>query len=136
MKLLMIYCSKFAYKTTRKGLESAKTKEEEKEFHDVLVGFIQVEAEDEERASAVETKLVKNLKWGFKKNNAAGIILHSFNHLSESKASPEFSDNFLNSTFERLKNSGYETYQTPFGYFLDLEVRAPGESLARIFKSF
>ncbi len=136
MKLLMVYCTKFAYKTTRKGLENAETKEEEKEFKNVLVGFIQVEAEDEERASAVETKLVKNLKWGFKKNNAEGIILHSFNHLSESKASPEFSKKFLDDAHERLVKSGYNAYQTPFGYFLDLEVKAPGESLARIFKSF
>ncbi len=136
MKLLMVYCSKFAYKTTRKGLENAETKDEEKQFENALVGFIQVEAEDEERASAVETKLVKNLKWGFKKNNASSIILHSFNHLSESKATPEFSEKFLNSAHERLLKSGDEAHQTHFGYFLDSEVKAPGESLARIFKSF
>lgn len=136
MKLLMIYCTRFAYKTTRKGLETAETKEEEKEFNNALVAFIQVEAEDEERSSAVETKLVKNLKWAFKKNNAESIVLHSFNHLSESKAAPDFSRELLNSAHERLVNSGYQAYQTPFGYFLDIDVKAPGESLARIFKSF
>ncbi|NOY60050.1 MAG: hypothetical protein GXO75_14135 [Calditrichaeota bacterium] len=34
----------------------------------------------------------------------------------------------------RLKNSGYETHQTPFGYFLDLDIKAPGHSFARLFK--
>jgi len=134
MKLLMVYCDKFYYKTTRKGLENAETREEEKTYENVLVGFIQVEAEDEERASNVETKLIKNLKWAAKKNETKKIILHSFNHLSESKASPEFSEKLLNGAQQRLINSDYEAFQTPFGYFLDLEVRAPGESLARIFK--
>ena len=28
------------------------------------------------------------------------------------------------------------TYQTPFGYFLDLDLKAPGISQARIFREF
>ena len=35
----------------------------------------------------------------------------------------------------RLQNADYQTAQTPFGYFLDLDMKAPGFSLARIFKS-
>ena len=136
MKLLMIFAEKFAFKTTKKGLENAPTVEEKADFANVLVGFIQVEAEDEENAKGAETKLVKNLKWAAKKNGTNKVILHSFNHLSESKANPEFSQELLSKAFERMKNAGYETYQTPFGYFLDLEVKAPGNSLARIFKSF
>jgi hypothetical protein len=31
-----------------------------------------------------------------------------------------------------LTNGGYSTEQTPFGYFLDLNINAPGFSLARI----
>jgi hypothetical protein len=30
---------------------------------------------------------------------------------------------------KRLQNGGYETAQTPFGYFLDLQIKAPGHSL-------
>jgi hypothetical protein len=37
---------------------------------------------------------------------------------------------------ERLRGSGYEVWQTPFGYFLDLDLQAPGHSTARIFVSF
>jgi len=35
-----------------------------------------------------------------------------------------------------MKNADYECYQTPFGYFLDLDIQAPGVSQARIFKGF
>ncbi len=63
------------------------------------------------------------------------MVLHSFAHLSESKANPNFTKELFNMAETRLKNANYQTAQTPFGYFLDLEVSAPGYSLARIFKS-
>jgi hypothetical protein len=79
--------------------------------------------------------LLKNLKWAAKKNETQQIILHSFAHLSESKATPEFSKALFDKTQQRLENAGYEVAQTPFGYFLDLNVDAPGYSQARMFKS-
>ncbi|NOX18619.1 MAG: hypothetical protein GXO87_10110 [Chlorobi bacterium] len=134
MKLLMIYSDKFAYKTTKKGFEEAEEINEEKEFNNVLVGFIQLEKEDEEKLSSVETKMIKQLKWAARKNETENIILHSFAHLSESKADPSNVKTLFNSAEERLTSSGYTVRQTPFGYFLDLHVDAPGHSLARIFK--
>jgi hypothetical protein len=61
--------------------------------------------------------------------------LHSFAHLSESKAEPKFTQELFNKVEERLKNAGYTVNQTPFGYFLDLHINAPGFSLARVFKA-
>jgi len=89
MKLLMIYADRFAYKTSKKTLEIVEEYEEEKQIEDVLVGFIQVEKEDVEKIDKIETKLIKNLKWAAKKNSTNNIILHSFAHLSLSKAEPE-----------------------------------------------
>jgi len=43
----MIYADRFAYKTSKKTLETVEEYEEEKQIEDVLVGFIQVEKEDE-----------------------------------------------------------------------------------------
>jgi len=136
MKLLMIYSDKFAYKTNIKNLESAKKYEEEKQIENTLVGFIQVEQKDEEDISKVETKMIKNLKWAAKKNETTNIVLHSFAHLSMSKADEGITKELFDRAEQRLKNSGYEVSQTPFGYFLDLDVQAPGKSLARVFKEF
>jgi len=133
MKLLMIYADKFAYKTSKRTLEIVEEYEEEKQIEDVLVGFIQVEKEDEEKIDKVETKLIKNLKWANDTNN---IILHSFAHLSLSKAEPEITKTIFKNAEKRLENAGYKTWQTPFGYFLDLDLKAPGKSLARVFKEF
>ncbi len=109
---------------------------ESKEYENVQTAFIQVEAEDVEKESEVKKKLLKNLKWIAGKNNTKHIILHSFAHLSESKADPEFTKALFDNIDERLTNSGFTVEQTPFGYFLDLHVEAPGFSLARVFKEF
>lgn len=136
MKLLMIYADQFAYKTRNKTLEIVEEYQGNKQIENVLVGFIQVEKEDEEKMDKVETKLIKNLKWAAKKNYTNRIVLHSFAHLSLSKAEPETTQKIFNNAEERLKKANYQTWQTPFGYFLDLDLKAPGKSLARIFKEF
>ena len=138
MKLLMIYTKKFSYTPTKKTLdENFEKHEQSQSFENCIVGFIQVEEEDEEKKTLkVEKNLAKNLKWAARKNDTQRIILHSFAHLSESKASPEYSKEILNLAEERLRNAEYETAQTPFGYFLDLNISAPGFSQARMFKSF
>ncbi|MCD6557388.1 MAG: threonyl-tRNA synthetase editing domain-containing protein [Bacteroidales bacterium] len=137
MKLLMIFAEKFSYTPTIKTIEDAEEHTEGKTFENALIGFIQVEEHDTEKEILkVEKNLVKNLKWGARKNNTNKVVLHSFAHLSESKASPEFTKQVFESAEKRLKNAEYETAQTPFGYFLDLDVKAPGFSQARMFKSF
>ena len=136
MKLLMIYCSNFGYRTNIRNIDSVPDYQESKTIENALVGFIQIEEKDEENLSGIETKLVKNLKWAAKKNSTNTIVLHSFAHLSTSKADETVTMKLFNRAEKRLVSSGYEALQTPFGYFLDLNVQAPGESLARVFKEF
>lgn len=135
MKLLMIYMRSFSYNPALKVLEDVPDCTEGKEFENIQSAFIHVEKEDEENESAVKKKLLKNLKWIAGKNNTKSIILHSFAHLSDSKAEPDFTKSLLDDIDQRLVNSGYDVSQTPFGYFIDLKFDAPGYSLARVFKN-
>ncbi len=134
MKLLMIYMRKFSFNPTIKTLETMPDHIGKKEYENVQAAFIQVEKEDEENKTAIKRKLLKNLKWIAGKNNTKHIILHSFAHLSESRAEPEFTKIIFDDIDERLTSSGFQVEQTPFGYFLDLQIDAPGYSLARVFK--
>jgi hypothetical protein len=136
MKLLMMYTRSFSYLPQVKNLEAFETINEGATFANALLAFIHAEEEDEADMKKVETKLLKNLKWAAKKNETNKVILHSFAHLSESKASAEFTKELFDKVESRMKNADYETFQTPFGYFLDISLDAPGFSLARIFKSF
>ena len=135
MKVLFIYMQEFVARPVTKTLQDFPDVDDELRLEGVQTAFIHVEAEDAEQPASVEKKLLKNLKWAAGKNNTKRVVLHSFAHLSESKADPYFTKELFDRVEERLRNAGYEVWQTPFGYFLDLEVKAPGYSLARIFKS-
>ncbi len=134
MKLLMVYANKISYKPTVKTIDWAEDKNAQETYEDILIAFIQAEEQDMEDIKAAETKLVKNVKWGARKNETRKILLHSFAHLSNSKATPEFTKELLDRAEARLNNAGYEAYQSPFGYFLDISMEWPGKSLARVFK--
>jgi len=132
MKVLVIYCTTFSYTPALKTLSDFEEVTSGKTFSDCIVAFIQVEEEDEEKdVASREKKLVNHLKWTARKNNTSMIVLHSFAHLSASKASVKYTKEL----FDLAENGGFTTEQTPFGYFLDLNVNAPGFSLARIWAS-
>lgn len=136
MKVLVMYVNEFGYQPAIKNLETADEEAVANVYTNSIVAFIQVEADDEAQdVKSREKKLVNHLKWTARKNNCDSIVLHSFAHLSESKASPEFTKAVFDAAQERLENVNYKVAQTPFGYFLDLKIDAPGKSLARIWKS-
>lgn len=133
MKVLVMYVDEFGYKPAQKNLENVEDITEGAKYSDSILAFIQVEESDEEKdVKSREKKLVNHLKWTSRKNNCKSVILHSFAHLSESKASVEFTKELFDLAEKRLQNAEFKTAQTPFGYFLDLEIKAPGFSLARI----
>lgn len=132
----MTFSNKISYSPKVKNLETASDDEKSASFEDILVAFIHAEAQDEDDFKETEKKLVKNLKWGARKNETKRILLHSFAHLSSSKASPEFTKELFDKVEERLKNTEHEVYQSPFGYFLDININMPGYSQARIFREF
>ena len=142
MKVLVFYTKKFAYKTAEQNLSDEEMalfytgdKEivHEEEHTNCITAFIQAEAEDEEKGlKSREKKLANHLKWVARKNNTSSILLHSFAHLSASKASLKFTAELFNAVEERLKNGNYDASQTPFGFFLDLNMEAPGFSMARV----
>jgi len=136
MKLLMVLANKISYTPKIKNLDWVEDKTQTETYENILVAFIQVEKKDMQEPKKAETNLVKNLKWGARKNEVRKILLHSFAHLSDSKATPEFTKELLDKVEKRLNNADYKTYQSPFGYFLDISIDCPGKSLARIFKSF
>ncbi len=136
MRVIFWYMDSFTYYPALKNLPEAEDVEKGAELKDSIVAFIHAEEKDEENASKVETKLIKNIKWLAGKLQCRNIVLHSFAHLSESKSNPEFLKNLFDRAQQRLESSGYKVSQTPFGYFLDIKLSAPGKSLARVYKAF
>ncbi len=141
MKLLMFYVHEWWYKTASKsqmlsGLPDAPDEEREESFQNAAVIFFHAEAEDEEKRAGVTEKFVKNTKWIAGKFGTRKVVLHSFNHLSLSKSSPEFAKTLLSEVVERLERTGYEVMTTPFGYFNEFRMHVAGDSLAKVYKEF
>jgi hypothetical protein len=133
MKVLVIYSSKFSYKTANKNIPDIEDIDCEESYNNCILAFIQIEESDEEKdTKSREKKLVNHIKWTARKNNTKTVVLHSFAHLSESKATLGFTRSVFDDAQKRLQNAGFIAEQTPFGYFLDLKIEAPGFSLARI----
>ena len=131
-----MFVDEFSYFPQQKNLQDTEEVLTGKQFSKAILSFIQVEQTDEENdLKSREKKLVNHLKWVARKNETNSVILHSFAHLSESKASSEFTKELFNEAEKRLLNAGYSVAQTPFGYFLDLNIKAPGVSQARIWAS-
>ena len=135
MRVLFWYCERFAWTPAMKTLENAPDAVPAEQVN-AVVAFIQVEPEDLEDSSSAETKLVKNAKWLARKWQTMKIVFHSFTHLGDRKAGPEEARALLDRAKERLEKVGYETSQTPYGWFNDLDIKAQGHPLARIYKEF
>lgn len=136
MRVVLVHASRVSYSPAQKGLDNPDSSPEGGEFENLVMAFVHVEKEDEEKTSKVVTNLIKNIKWLCGKLGTKRVLLHSFAHLSNNKASPELSREVLKKARERLENVGYEVHKTPFGYFLDLKIEMPGHSLGRIYKEF
>jgi hypothetical protein len=136
MKLLMFYTKEWWYKTASKTLPDAPDVDKEEKVDDALVIFFHCEAEDEDKYDSVVQKFVKNAKWITGKFGTKNIVLHSFNHLSSSKSSPEFARRLLGEVSQRLERTGYAVMTTPFGYFNEFRMHVAGDSLAKVFKEF
>lgn len=132
----MFYAHDWWYKTASKTLPDMPDVEKEESLKDTAVIFFHAEARDEAKRDSVLQKFVKNAKWIAGKFNTKNVVLHSFNHLSSSKSSPEFAKALLDEVIERLERTGYTVMLSPFGYFNEFRIHVAGDSLAKVYKEF
>jgi hypothetical protein len=130
----MFYAPSFWFKPFEKTLEEVPDHHGEKAVENAVIVFYHGEAEDVERRKKVLTKALKNIKWLAGKFGTKTVVLHSFGHLSTSKAPPEFTAKLVAEVVERLTNAAYEVHTTPFGYLNEWKIHVAGESLAKVFK--
>jgi len=136
MKLVLFYAHSFSFKTASKSLPDVPDVDLHESVENAVVIFFHVEAEDEQNRSGVITKFVKNAKWLCGKFNTKNVALHSFNHLSLSKGTPELAKEILDEVILRLERTGYVVTVTPFGYFHEFNIHVAGDSLAKVYKEF
>ncbi len=126
MKMLMFRFERYEY-----GKDGDKYAE-----NSSAVIFTHAEEKDEENLGRTVTKYVKNIKWFIRKWNLNGVILHSFSHLSSSKASYEGACRIIDLAQERLSSVGVKVHKTPYGKVLNFILEMDDTPMARVFKEF
>jgi hypothetical protein len=136
MKLLCFQAKRFRWKTHSKTLPDAPDQNVENEIAEAIVVFLHAELSDqsEEKRSSVLRQTLKHIKWLANKREFKNIVIHSFTHLGGETASPVFAEQFIDSLAQRLRETGYQVWFTPFGYFCEWDLGVYGESLAKVWK--
>lgn len=98
-----------------------------------ILVWIQSEIGDEEKKASVLRKMLKNIRWLIGKAGCSHIILHSFAHIGESKASPEFTDALILELAQRLRDRDFLVHVLPSG-LNEFKMHVKGPSLAKVFK--
>jgi hypothetical protein len=111
-----------------------ESNDEKTSLGESLVVWIHSEETDESNRPSILRKMVKNIRWLAKKVECTSIILHSFAHLDDSKADPDFADALIEEVAERLRVREYEVHIVPFGHFYEFSLHVKGPSLAKVFK--
>jgi hypothetical protein len=135
VRTLFWYCNRFGWNPAVRTLQQAPEAAGSC-LENVVAAFVHVEPDDVVAGSSAETKLVKNTKWLARKWSVHRVALHSFTHLGGAKAPPDEALALLHRAKARLEDAGYDTTITPYGYYNDLIIDAPGHPLARIYKAF
>jgi D-Tyr-tRNAtyr deacylase len=133
MKLLLLYAPDYWLRPFEKNLSEAPEASGEMQIQNAVVALIHAEEKDQADAAGVVTKAIKNIKWLARKFETNHVVLHSFAHLSSSKAEPIFAEQLLQQIAERLRSVGFTVATTPFGYFNEFRVHVAGPSLAKVF---
>lgn len=134
MRLLTFQAKRFWWRTFAKTLDHVEDVAVEEEVRDAVVAFYQVEAADVERRDSVFRQALKHLKWLANKREMRAIVLHSFTHLGGENAPPEFAQALTEELANRLRETGYQVWITPFGYVNEWDLSVYGESLAKVWK--
>jgi len=136
MKLLCFQAKRFRWKTHSKTLPDVADQDIDQEVSDTVVIFLQAEAADGdcERNASVLRQTLKHIKWLANKRDLNNIVLHSFTHLGGLTAPAELAESFITTLQQRLSETGYQVWTTPFGYFCEWDLSVYGESLAKVWK--
>jgi hypothetical protein len=134
MKLLTFQAKRFWWRSYSKTLEDVEDVAVEQEVFDAVVAFYQVEAADAGNRASVFRQALKHLKWLANKREMRTVVLHSFTHLGGENAEPDFARDLTEELADRLRETGYSVWITPFGYFNEWDLSVYGESLAKVWK--
>ncbi|MFX1340348.1 MAG: threonyl-tRNA synthetase editing domain-containing protein [Promethearchaeota archaeon] len=135
MRFLSFHCEYFNYMATKRSrskvYEELTEENKEGKLENVIVLFICVEKQDEDKPDFIE-KCIREIEKIINQLKVSNIVILSFAHLFGQLSSPEFGLESLKKLASLLRKKGFTVMRPPFGWFNELEMKAKGHPLSRI----
>ena len=138
MRILLIHADHFEYEVKQEAVKNP----EEIEEHDkkgaadeVLVAFCTVEKEDEKAPSRVATKAAESISEVAGWIKTRNIFLYPYAHLSSSLASRDAAIPILKTLEQLLREKGFDTKRSPFGWYKSFSIKCKGHPLSELSRS-
>ena len=128
MRILQQHVDFIEFEPVEKEIEIAEETEKKKfRFEEILVLFVSIEKNDDEK---VAEKAIKEIKDFLKILKINKILIYPFAHLSNQLAKPNAALKILKKMEEFAKKNGIETYRAPFGWTKSFHLKLKGHPLA------
>ncbi len=134
MKTLYIHADFMEYNVKKPTPIAEEIGEEERSgrVDEVLVAFISVEKQDEDRMEAVAREAADDLRQVAEKVGAERILLYPYAHLSSTLSSPDAGKRMLRLMEQMLAEKGVEVKRAPFGWYKAFKISCKGHPLSEL----
>ncbi len=128
MRILQLHSNFIEYKPVKKEATIVEKAEKKlKRLEEIVVLFTSVEEEDNE---SVAENAIDEINNSLKKLKVNRVLIYPYAHLSSNLAKPRKALGVLKVMEKCAKDSGIETYRTPFGWCKQFSLSIKGHPLA------
>ncbi|MCL2607676.1 MAG: threonine--tRNA ligase [Methanomassiliicoccaceae archaeon] len=105
-------------------------------MEEVLVVFVTVESDDEDKTAQISEEAVADIVETMKRVGAERVMIYPYAHLSNDLAKPKASLEMLKLMEEKLKAKGTEVSRAPFGWYKAFSIKCKGHPLSELSRNF
>ncbi len=132
MRILQLHSDFIEYEVIEKEVAIAEEYEKKKQrLEELAVLFVSIEEEDDED---VARRAIEGTKASLDKLKVNRILIYPYAHLSNALAKPASALRIIKAMERSSKESGIETYRTPFGWCKKFSLSIKGHPLAEQFR--
>lgn len=138
MRALYIHADsmEFKAKDKTKAAEEIPDDLHNGKMEEVLVVFITVESDDEDKILQVATEASKDILATRERVGAERIMLYPYAHLSNDLAKPKASIELMDMLKDMISAAGAEVVRAPFGWYKAFDIKCKGHPLSELSRDF
>ena len=138
MRTLYIHADSMEFESKKRTpvAEDIDEKMHSGRMEEVLVVFVTVESDDEERKTQVSAEAVSDILETMKRVGAERVMIYPYAHLSSDLAKPKACLDILRMMEEMIRSKDVEVSRAPFGWYKSFSVKCKGHPLSELSRDF